>query len=249
MDLYSTTETITPFDQIKKNIRNWNVKRKIFPIQLSTVLGFKINRSDVENWSSQNFNINNIHCYIGINENNTMEMYLVDNITDENGQYELNINLIQKECITNKLDFYYTDNNHPVFFMKFENPTEFSNSYKAECRIANWMIWSYEWLELQKINDKELLQVITVPFADIKTLFNKDLQIESINAIFALKYFKETTIANPEEPIGYNIEIILSNNDIKVSEVSGPAQDAYFDVAKPRPPFKTALEGLNLLPE
>jgi len=230
----------TTVKDIQRNIESWNNLRntKTAISYLTSGNGFLITEREFGRWEENN--PEQLHCYLGVDADNHLNIYLVDNVTDERQNYVVGENLIIKDFI-------------PYFNELPISNSEVQSSLKptiADSRITTWLLCSNNWVNHKQVmrQDKttvalgEMVQVFTLPFSDLKDLF-ADENIESLKATFALKYYETDALK------GYEIEIILAKtafNTTSLTEVS-LVKETFADKTSPYPPFPFESNQFNLL--
>lgn len=226
---------------IKGNIQRWaEIRNEKAAINfLTSGNGFLISDKDFEHWEPHN--PETINCYLGVDENKKLKIYLVDNITDEQQEYELGVNLFEK-----KFQEYFEElpmTPRGIIHSSLE-PTE------ADSRITNWVLCANAWFnhkqslrqEEETLQQGEMVQVFTIPFSDLQELFvNQNL--EALKATFGLKYYETEVIE------GYDIEVILAKTEFNNDPEAGVSlvKESFADLSVPYPPGSTINKGFNLL--
>lgn len=238
--------TPTSLQSIRSNITAWDGLRnnKVAISFLTSGFGFCIKKSDFQSWLDlkPNTNPSFIHCYLGIN-GLELEFYLVDDVSDTAEQYLLGQSLFVKEFVR-RID----PNSLPPGQAESFKPIKFANNGigvdQAEDRVMRWILSSQFWFQdqMEKVannNGDGVLQVITIPFQDLQSLFQDS--DSDVYAMFAMKDYND-----PNHNYGYNLELILAH----VVDVDSPIPvnvRAFQDVTQPHPPFSLATAAFNLL--
>ncbi len=224
---------------IKENIQNWtDARNQTSAINfLTSGNGFVITLHDYNNW--EEIQPDTINCYLAINEDNKLVVYLVDNITDEEENYSIGENLFEKN-----------------FEEYFDNLPDNTSSplrtnlppSEADSRITNWVLCSNSWFKhKEKLREEaipagQMVQLFTIPFSDLHELFVVR-NFEALKATFALKYYENEVIE------GYDIEVILAKTEFNNDPEAGISlvKESFADLSTGYPPANMAGKFFNLL--
>jgi hypothetical protein len=223
---------MTPLQQIKDDIADWNVVRtNPSTIELLTTgYGFTISKQEYLNWLQ--LDPAQVYCYLAIHEG-SLHFYLTDSVTDSEQTFIIGENLFRKAFY--RILHPSQDQSLPEkHIFQFER-LQLSSSV-AERRIVHWMLTGKAWFE-STINDPEasdqIARVFEIPFEDLTTLFS-DYDGE-VTCLLGLKTF----MLGESEQV--NMELILSRSQTDQSTAA-----LFADVTRPCPPFGKKKE-FNLL--
>lgn len=234
--------------KIKTFIEGWNQIRNTDVALNFLTSGSSIIISHDNYLSWKKYNPDYINCYFGIDQFE-LKFYLIDNKSDEHKNYQIGVNLFEKEFSRTLLipkEYHLTT----PFIPAILSTPDSINANTAKNRIVSWILSAKDWFEDQKTRfktSKGIVRVITIPFDDLKVLFKSSSK--DICCIFSMKNFSTVS-----EKSDYNIEFIMTRTDVTLTMPTEPSiqsdaiKDPTFeDVSRPCPPFGGDMEEFTLL--